>query len=159
MEWVILFFAIAALTAAMLISRSEQTPAKDAGQHLRGGGLLIDVRTPSEFAVAHLPGAVNIPLTSITWLVPARVRDRNRVLLLHGTVGLRGAFARNRLQALGYANVFNLGSYDRAAQIAEGNQPQTVWSDAARSKRIEEALLQKETSRRPRFGTTVRVNS
>lgn len=118
MEWFIVFLVIAALTAILLLSQTDQIPARTAVQHLRNGALLIDVRMPPEYAASHLPNAVNIPVTGIRSLVSMRIKDKNRVLLLHGLVGMRSTLAKTMLVALGYSNAYNLGSYERASQIA-----------------------------------------
>jgi phage shock protein E len=120
MQWTILFLSLAALAACFLLGRPDRIPAETAAEHLRRGALLIDVRTPREFAESHLPNAVNIPLSAIRWLVPLRVRDKNRVLLLHGQMGVRSGLAKTNLLALGYENAFNVGSFARAEQIAVG---------------------------------------
>jgi len=120
MEWAILFIVFDLLAICFLLSRTDHVPATTAAKHLRNGALIIDVRTPPEFAASHLPNAVNIPVTGIPELVPVRLKDRNRVLLLHGLTGVRSALAMKILHDLGYANAFNLGSYQRAAHIASG---------------------------------------
>ncbi len=67
---------------------------------------LIDVRTPHEFALGALNGAVNIPLDDI--------RDRideipdNKPIFLYCGVGLRGYIASNILKQYGFLNVRNL---------------------------------------------------
>jgi len=120
MEWALLFIVFDLLAICYLLSLTDQVPVDAAARHLRKGALLIDVRTPSEFAASHLPNAINIPVTGIPELVPARLRDHDRVLLVHGLTGLRSALAKKMLNKLGYPNAFNLGSYGRAAQITAG---------------------------------------
>lgn len=118
MEWALLFIVFDLIALAILLCSSDRVPVEEAAEHMRKGALLIDVRMPNEFAASHLPNAVNIPVTGIPEFVPIRVRDKNRVLLLHGHIGMRSEIARQMLMELGYANVFNLGSYERAAQVA-----------------------------------------
>ena len=90
----------------------------DAAQaYQRSGALVVDVRTPAEFNAGHLPNAMNIPLDLIESGSPLPLKDRNQVLLLHCQGGMRSAKAKKILNGLGYANVFDLGSYKRAAQI------------------------------------------
>jgi rhodanese-related sulfurtransferase len=48
------------------------------------------------------------------------VKDKSQVVLLHCQTGARSNEACRRLKALGYAKAFNLGSYERAAQIVSG---------------------------------------
>lgn len=81
------------------------------------GALVIDVRSPGEFQAGHLPKALNIPLDEIETALPERVKNKNQPLLLHCASGMRSGIAKNKLQRLGYANAFNLGSYGRAESI------------------------------------------
>ncbi len=80
--------------------------------------MVIDVRSESEFNSGHLSQAVNMPLEQIDFLVPSAVKDKNKILLLHCQTGMRSGLAKNKLTELGYKNIYNLGSYDRAAKIA-----------------------------------------
>ncbi len=97
--------------------RSSQISTGSAVEHLKNGALLIDVRSPAEFNSGHLPNAINLPLPEIETALPRRVKDKNQVLLLHCQSGMRSGVARSKLKSLGYINVFNLGSYGRAARI------------------------------------------
>ena len=67
---------------------------------------LVDVRTPDEYALGSLPGAVNIPLDDMRQRLGEIPADRP-VWLFCG-VGLRGYLASNILKAHGYAEVRNL---------------------------------------------------
>lgn len=71
-----------------------------------GSHLLIDVRTPMEFAAGALPGAVNFPLDSLRERIHEIPTDRP--IVLYCGVGLRGYLASNILQLNGYTNVRNL---------------------------------------------------
>lgn len=67
---------------------------------------LIDVRTPDEFSISALDGAINIPLDDM--------RDRlseipsDKPVLLYCGVGLRGYLASNILKQNGFSDVRNL---------------------------------------------------
>ncbi|MDD6765440.1 MAG: FAD-dependent oxidoreductase [bacterium] len=67
---------------------------------------LVDVRTPDEYALGTIPGAINIPLDDL--------RERlseipvNRPVYLFCGVGLRGYLASNILKSKGYPDVRNL---------------------------------------------------
>ena len=71
-----------------------------------GAHLLIDVRTPMEFAAGALPGAINFPLDSLREHLHEIPADRP--IVLYCGVGLRGYLASNILQLNGYTNVRNL---------------------------------------------------
>lgn len=116
-SWILLLVLAALLLALFLLKRGGQISAEAAADSLQKGALVIDVRSAGEFAARHLPGALNIPLDEVETATPWRVQDKNQILLLHCQSGLRSAAAQKKLTSLGYARVYNLGSYARAAQI------------------------------------------
>ena len=67
---------------------------------------LVDVRTPDEYALGTIPGAVNIPLDDMRHRLGEIPTDRP-VWLFCG-VGLRGYLASNILKGNGYSEVRNL---------------------------------------------------
>jgi len=117
MSWVYFLIVLILAIAYIFFRRSGQIPQKEASQYLKSGAMVIDVRSPSEFDSGHLIQAYNMPLDRIELLVASAVRDKNRVLLLHCASGIRSSMAKKRLLAIGYKNVFNLGSYSRAEKI------------------------------------------
>jgi rhodanese-related sulfurtransferase len=115
------FIVILVLALAyMYMKRSGQISSKEAVEHLRNGAMLIDVRSVNEFESGHIIQARNMPLDRVDLLVPTAVRDKNKVLLLHCSTGVRSGMAKKKLEELGYKNVFNLGSFDRASKIVMG---------------------------------------
>ena len=76
---------------------------------MAAGALLVDVRSPSEFAAGGIPGAVNIPLDELRERHP-EIAGYDDVIV-HCQVGLRGHNAACLLTNLGYS-VANLdGGY------------------------------------------------
>ena len=67
---------------------------------------LVDVRTPDEFALGSITGAINIPLDEMRQRL-AEIPTNRPVWLFCG-VGLRGYLASNILKANGYSEVRNL---------------------------------------------------
>jgi phage shock protein E len=120
MNWITVCIVLAVFAVVFLLKRAGQISSKEAQAHLRNGALVIDVRTPGEFGSGHLESAINLPLDQIENTLPRRVKDKNQVLLLHCQSGMRSGVAKKKLNALGYAKAFNLGSYARAAQIVKG---------------------------------------
>ncbi|HEV2323012.1 MAG TPA: rhodanese-like domain-containing protein [Terracidiphilus sp.] len=117
MEWA--FIALVAFFAAgyIFLRRAGQVPVKDAHEYLHKGALIIDVRSPAEFKARHLPNAINLPVDQIETTLPTRVKDRTQPILLHCQAGTRSTVAKRKLNALGYINAYNLGSYTRAERI------------------------------------------
>ncbi|MEX2443949.1 MAG: FAD-dependent oxidoreductase [Alkalispirochaeta sp.] len=73
------------------------------------GPLVIDVRTPMEFAMGAYPGAVNISLDEIDSRVQ-ELADTDREIILYCASGARSAYGQRLLEQLGYTNVRNGGS-------------------------------------------------
>lgn len=72
--------------------------------------MLIDVRTPDEFALGSIHDAVNIPLDSLRSRLDEIPRDRK--IYVFCQVGLRGYLAGRILAQNGYSQVYNLsGGY------------------------------------------------
>ncbi len=65
--------------------------------------LLVDVREPKEYAHCHIPGAINLPLRSLTDHLDQI--PKIRPVLLYCSTGYRTAMGVMALQMLGYDNV------------------------------------------------------
>lgn len=74
--------------------------------------LLIDVRSPEEFATGHLDGAINIPHEQIAEQIARFTQDKNAEIQLYCRSGRRSGVALETLQGMGYKNLSNLGAYD-----------------------------------------------
>ena len=72
------------------------------------GAVLIDVRTPSEFAEGHIEGSKNIPLQSIH-TAERTVADKSSPLFVYCLSGARSRSAVQALRNLGYSDVTDLG--------------------------------------------------
>jgi phage shock protein E len=118
--WTSLLIATIVVAAFLLLRRGMQIPKKAAAAYFRNGAVVIDVRSAGEFTAGHLARAINIPLSEIESVTLRKIRDKNQVLLLHCQSGRRSSEATRKLKELGYTNAYNLGSYDRAAQIVSG---------------------------------------
>ena len=117
MNWTTTLIIAAVVAVVFMLKTTGQISAKDALAHLKNGALVIDVRSLGEFTSGHLTKAINIPLDEIETALPKRVKDKSQGLLLHCASGMRSGMAKSKLNGLGYANAFNLGSYGRASKI------------------------------------------
>jgi NADPH-dependent 2,4-dienoyl-CoA reductase/sulfur reductase-like enzyme/rhodanese-related sulfurtransferase len=68
--------------------------------------LVLDVRTPNEWAQGHLEGAVHIPLDALRGRLTELPRER--AIVVHCRSGFRAHLALRILQASGFARVTNL---------------------------------------------------
>ena len=71
--------------------------------------ILLDVRTPEEFAEMHIPGAINIPNESIGTAEIPELPDKEQLILVYCRSGNRSKQASEKLAALGYTNVYEFG--------------------------------------------------
>lgn len=69
--------------------------------------LLVDVRTPEEFAGGHIEGAVNIPLQSLEQRMGEIPQDKPVVLYCRS--GNRSNTAAQILARAGYTDIYDLG--------------------------------------------------
>jgi rhodanese-related sulfurtransferase len=84
--------------------------------------ILVDVRTPAEYASGHIPTAINIPNTEIAERPPTE--DSSALIIVYCRSGARSASARKALQALGYSNVVDFGSVSNwRGGLIEGDLP------------------------------------
>lgn len=118
--WILYFVALVCVLGFMFARRSGQIPVKDAAEYVRQGAMIVDVRTPAEYSRGHLSQAFNMPLDEVDGLLPNKVKDKERVILVHCQTGLRSRKAKERLEKIGYKNVYDLGSYERAFKVVTG---------------------------------------
>jgi phage shock protein E len=71
--------------------------------------ILIDVRSPSEFAAAHIKGAISLPLNCVVQGIGSVVTDRTIPVIVYCQSGARSAAARKHLLDMGYSHVINGG--------------------------------------------------
>ena len=64
--------------------------------------VLIDVRTPEEFASNHIKGAININVNSSNFSDKIKLLDKSNTVLVYCKSGGRSAKAFNSLQTFGY---------------------------------------------------------
>lgn len=117
MEWTVAAVAAGVIVSFFLLKRMSFVAKDAAREHLANGALVVDVRSPEEFRSGHVPGAINISLGELRESLPRQVKDKQQVLLVHCLSGGRSAIVKQQLKGMGYANVFNLGSFARAQQI------------------------------------------
>ena len=72
------------------------------------GAVLLDVRTPEEYAEGHIVGSKNIPLQSIE-KTESVITDKSTPLFVRCRSGARSAQATSILKRMGYTNVEDIG--------------------------------------------------
>ena len=115
----------AELAKTLKLARGEQTKAAAAAARAEGGfkeinaadyekrrakakTVVLDVRSPEEFARGHVPGAVNIDINAAGFAASVAKFDKKQTVLVNCHAGSRGAIASAALAKLGFKTVCNL---------------------------------------------------
>lgn len=73
------------------------------------GAILLDVRSPEEFAASHVKGAKNIPVQVLAQRFHELGEDKQAPIVVHCHSGGRSRAAARMLHQLGYRNVVDIG--------------------------------------------------
>ncbi len=71
--------------------------------------VIIDARTPEEFAQGHIEGAILIPEYEISQRAEAELPDKDQLILVYCRSGRRSKIASQALTESGYSNVKEFG--------------------------------------------------
>ena len=73
------------------------------------GYIILDVRTPEEFAEKHIPNAINIPNETIGTAEIPELPDKDQLILVYCRSGNRSKQASQKLADMGYTNIVEFG--------------------------------------------------
>jgi phage shock protein E len=74
--------------------------------------VVLDVRTPKEFAEGHVPGAINISHDELEARLPELEADRDRDVVVYCRSGKRAGLALDMLEKAGFKRLYHLeGDY------------------------------------------------
>ena len=71
--------------------------------------IILDVRTPDEFKVKHIPNAINIPNENIGLTEISELPNKEQLILVYCRSGNRSKQASEKLVKLGYTNIVEFG--------------------------------------------------
>ena len=71
--------------------------------------IILDVRTPDEFATGKIPGATLMPNYTIRERAGTVLPDKNALILVYCRSGIRSRDAVYEMIAMGYTNIFDFG--------------------------------------------------
>ena len=71
--------------------------------------IIVDVRTPEEYADRHIKDAINIPNEIIGTDEITELPDKNQLIMVYCRSGNRSKQAAEKLTALGYTNIVEFG--------------------------------------------------
>ncbi len=102
----------AVFASGCLFGLSGDVAARDAKKLVAAGAVLLDVRTPAEYAEKHIDGAVNIPVQELASRLD-EVGPRERPVVVYCRSGHRAAKAAAMLREAGFTQVHDLGAMSR----------------------------------------------
>ena len=94
-------------------TQSKSKPITEVSQEELKNVMLVDVRTPEEFAQGHMDNALNINWFDADFAKQFEKVEKNKTIYVYCKMGGRSAKAQEKLTALGFHHVVNLeGGYD-----------------------------------------------
>lgn len=90
-------------------------PVVDLKQIAADGALILDVRSPGEFAGGHVKGAINIPVDKIGSQA-AMLKKKNLPIIAYCQSGIRSRMAASQLKSKGM-EAYNAGSLSAARKL------------------------------------------
>ena len=78
--------------------------------------VLLDVRTPEEHKSGYLEGAVLLPLAELESRISSKVAGKNTPVYIYCRSGRRAGTAVEKLKAMGYTDLHNLGGLKDAQE-------------------------------------------
>lgn len=99
----------------MLSGASDQLAPADFKERRSAADVVIDVRTPGEYAGGHLSGALNMNVAGPEFRRRVSGLDRNKTYYLYCRSGSRSGSAAQVMRGMGFEKVYNIGGIDRLA--------------------------------------------
>ncbi len=72
------------------------------------GAILLDVRSPQEYAEGHLKNSILIPEYEIKTNAKNMLPNKYQIIIVYCSSGIRSKRAQKILQQMGYSKVYNL---------------------------------------------------
>lgn len=113
----------------------------------KSNAIILDVRTPEEFAAGHVKGAVNLNIYDAGFKAELTKLDKSKPVLVYCKAGGRSADAASQMQDLGFSEVYNFGGGMLAWANAE--KPMVKDNDVPKAKGISEVDYLKLVAQKP----------
>jgi thioredoxin 1 len=127
--WIIVGAAVVVIALLLFQTGGSGTKVVDQAGLLAAqakGAQVVDVRTPGEFELTHVPGAINVPVdqvqsTAASW-------DRNATFVVYCQTGSRSAEAVKVMESMGFTHLLHFdqgmnawtGPTDKGGQSTSG---------------------------------------
>ena len=106
--------AVSTLAFGACSSSDESSSRVDAA--VIAESMIIDVRTPEEYAAGHLDGATLIDIKDASFDEKIAELDPNASYIIYCRSGNRSAQAVERMKGAGFTNLTDLGSLENASE-------------------------------------------
>ena len=83
---------------------------------MENNAVLLDVRTPEEHKTGYLEGAILLPLAELESKIAGKVPVKNTPIYIYCRSGRRSGIAVEKLKAMGYTDLHNLGGLKDARE-------------------------------------------
>ena len=83
---------------------------------MENNAVLLDVRTPEEHKNGYLEGAVLLPLAELESKITKKIPAKNTPIYIYCRSGRRAGTAVEKLKAMGYTDLHNLGGLQDAQE-------------------------------------------
>lgn len=97
------------VVAMRMRAGASQISGTEARDLVSQGALLLDVRSPQEFASGHIQGAKNIAVQELSGRL-GELKDTNQVIVVYCRSGQRSGSASRLMRQRGYEHVHDLGA-------------------------------------------------
>lgn len=108
---------IAVITSALLVltgcsssAATDLSAPEFQAKTLEGGVTTIDVRTPGEFFLGHIAGAMNIDVEGVRFESEIAKLDKNATYAVYCHSGRRSGIAVGLMKEAGFTSLFNMKS-------------------------------------------------
>ncbi len=105
----VVVLVVAAIFVAWNLSRPaggtgvSNVDAAGAAAAIKQGAQVVDVRSPAEFELGRIPGAINVPIETVESRVGSW--DKDRLYLIYCATGARSQTALEIVKAQGFTNI------------------------------------------------------
>ena len=90
------------------VVKEDVAPDVFAGKMEAENTVLLDVRTPEEFAAGHIPNAINLNYNAPDFTEQVNKLDKSKTYLVYCKAGSRSAGAANIMSTNGFHTIYNL---------------------------------------------------
>jgi phage shock protein E len=121
---IVILFALAAMALAACGGSSAQSAIQKVDPseavHMLDSRVVIDVRTPEEYAAGHIAGAENISVEAADFASRISSLDKTAAYLVYCHSGRRSAVAADQMVAAGFSDIVDAGGM---ADLAAAGAP------------------------------------